>query len=252
MNLKAVVKYQLNDILKALCIYYVSFIVPFIFLSLTFIRIADSSVGIVDSTVGGMDGVSMIFIFIAGLNSFKKKFEFFQANSITRTEQHFGFIITVWFIAVGMALVDNIFAFVFSNFMTYHSAYYQFFGHANSSVTEGTFDLSFYFASFIWAVFAYAMFFTIGYFITLLYYKMNKVWKITVSVGVPTLLYGLSMIDNWVNGAKYSYWLNDIVGKALGVAQNSHNSYMSVLTTGLVTLAFMLINQLMIRKTVLK
>lgn len=245
MNLKAVIKYGLYDTKKPLVIFYGIIYGLLIFLSLAFRKNGNVF-------VMSLEFASLIFIFVAGLNSFKKCFEFYQANGISRKAQHLGFIINVWIVAAGMALIDNINSFIFSKVITYHSAFYQFYGNANSAVTKGAFDIFYFLQSFLWAMFAYAMFFTIGYSISLLYYKMNRTWKIIVSIGVPALYYSFSMVDYWINDAKISYWLIDSVGITLGVAQNSHNPHLSVITTGLVTLILTIINHAMIRKTALK
>lgn len=244
MNIKAVIKYELYDMKKALVIFYGIIYVLLTFLSL-FPRVRNTEF------ISGMELASIIFIFVAGLNSFKRCFEFYQANGVSRKEQHFGFMINVWVVAAGMSLIDNIKAFVFSNIVPYHSVFYQIYG-SNRAVTRGAFDISYYLESFLWALFVYALFFTIGYSISMLYYKMNKTWKITVSVGFPVLLFGLSVIDDWFNHATIGFKIIDFVPISLGVAQNDHNPYLAVITTGLVTIIFTLINHAMIRRTALK
>lgn len=248
MNIKALIKYELYEIRKSLVIYYGIIIGLLILITISF-RMNWNGNGNVNAS--GIEAASIIFIFIMGLNSFKKYFEFFQANGISRRAQHLGFIINVWIVASFMALIDNINALIFSQYIPYQSLYYEGYGAKVYTVAK-VLNVSYYLGSFLWAIFVYAMAFTIGYSITLLYYRMNRNWKIIVSIGVPALFYGVPIIDSLINKSKISNWVAVIVEKALGVANNGHNSYMAVLSTGLVTVILTLVNHAMIRRTVLK
>jgi uncharacterized membrane protein (DUF106 family) len=81
---------------------------------------------------------------------------------------------------------------------------------------------------------------------------MSTNWKVAVSIGVPAIIYGLFIIDCSKNGAKITAWVVEAIRKWFAVLQGSHNPYLSILTTGLVTIVFTLVNYCMIRKTVLK
>lgn len=257
MNLKVIIKYELYNIKKALIIFYVSIYVLLIFLSIMY---RENKVGFAEYVQSGFRGyhgcmelATIIFILVIGFISFKKCFEFYQANGVSRKEQHLGFIASVWIIAAILSFVDNMNAFVFSRVITFrYTSFYEYLGnlaHLNRNAT----DISNYFLSFLWAMFAYAMFFTIGYSLSLLFYKMKRTWRIIIPVGVPVLLFGLATVDDWFNHATAGYGLRDNVPIAFGMADpNEYYPLVSIITCGIVIIIFSLINQAMIRRTALK
>lgn len=249
MNIKALIKYEFYEMRKPLIIYYGIIIGLLIFITISFKMKLNENGNV---NISGIEAASIIFIFVVGLNSFKKYFEFYQANGISRRTQHLGFIISTWIVASFMSLIDNMNALVFSKYIPYTSFYYEVYRYKDNSVTKGAFHVSYYLGSLLWGIFVYAMALTIGYTITLLYYRMSRNWKIIVSIGVPALFYGVTIIDYLINKSQISICVAELVAKAFGVTNNGYNSYMSVLTTGVMIIILTLINHTMIRKTVLK
>jgi hypothetical protein len=177
MNIKPVLKYQLQEAKKPLIIFYFSvFAVILLFFILNTSRTGS------DASFSGMDFASIIFIFIMGLNSFKTAFYLLSANGISRKTLFTGFILSAVPICGFMAIIDTLLGYVFSLFINYRSLFYQIY---NLRYGKEYNLFQFLGESFIWSFFTYAMFIIIGFLITVLYYRMNKITKIFVSVGVP-------------------------------------------------------------------
>ena len=82
MNLKVSVKYQLDEYKRPVIIFYI-IVLLVCTVSLAAIMPADDSAA-VKGRFGGMEIATIIFLFIAGMNSFRDAFRLFMQNSISR------------------------------------------------------------------------------------------------------------------------------------------------------------------------
>lgn len=182
MRLKSVVKYNIYEMKNAIMIYYIVIAAIMVLLS---VMLANGTVNIGYDDSGFISGAeaSAIFLFVCGLNSFKQNYLYLSTNGITRKAQFWGFLISSCIVAAGMAAIDTATTNILNIFMNYRPMFYQFyedFALESSQLINTVMD-------FIWSTVVYLLALVIGYFITTLYYRMSKMLKIIVSVGVPAL-----------------------------------------------------------------
>lgn len=207
MKLKNAVRYQAQDLFKATGVYY---IVMVCIVVLTFILKGLIS-GSFTSGSTTFDGSSVIFIFVMGLNAFKNPFKMYQQNSISRKTQWTGFVLSAFVLAMVMMLVDSLYPLLLGDSLRYVSNYaslYEGFGRAGKVSFVGM----------MWTWMSYFAAISFGYFLTTLYYRMNKVLKVLVSAGVPLLLFvGLPMIELFVPSFNLLTSLLKFIAWAMGI-----------------------------------
>lgn len=163
----------------------------------------------------------MITLFVIGLNSFKSLFKFFIGNGVSRKTLFSGLLLGMGITAAAMALIDTLNSLLFSHVMSYHSMFQMlYYDTANKDLPSNL--LPMLAQQFLWLLFAYVWVMMIGFFITNLYYRMNKSTKIAVSIGVPvSLFYILPLLDQ--------YFLNGVLSRAVtnfaGFAWGLSNGY---------------------------
>jgi len=246
MEIKSAIKYQMMDAKKPLIIFY-SIIYTILIIAILSMKILTKNGG--GFNFNGIETSSMIFIFIAGLNSFKETFRMFLQNSLSRKTMFISWILSVIPIAAFMALIDSINGIVVDSLTGYQSAFMQFYGQRyieNSSNIQGIIE------GFFWSVLAYSFLVMLGFFITTLYYRMNKAMKLLVSIGVPALIIIIiPFIDaTFTNGAIYSA-IGNFFGFAWGY-NNGFNPYYSMVTCTLFFALFAGLSYLLIRRATIK
>ena len=103
MDIKATTKYQINEYIKSIKIFY---LVVILVIALFGVLINTSASSNFRST-GGIEGSAMIFLFILGLNSFKETFLMMLQNGTTRKSMFIGRLLTISVTSVFMAVVDR-------------------------------------------------------------------------------------------------------------------------------------------------
>ncbi|MDF2685243.1 MAG: hypothetical protein K0S55_424 [Clostridia bacterium] len=247
MNIKSSLKYQLFEFKRPIIIFYIV-IIAVIFLFFIMNIAYKSS----DISFNGMDVASIIFIFIAGLNSFKSIFYLFSANGISRKTLFTSFIISTAPICGLMALIDTIIGFMLSLFINYNTMFFQVYnsryGHENNiNLFSG--KLQFLGESFLWSFFTYAMFIIIGFLITVIYYRMNKITKILVSVGVP--IFFTSILPT-IDGILFKGAIIRSIINLFSFIFGDSNPYISILFSIMIFIILTVISFLFIRKAPIK
>lgn len=243
MKLKSAVKYQIYEFKKPLLIYYLIIYILFI---LFFIENSTLIHFGADVRLGGIESASMIFIFIAGLNSFKETFKMFLQNGLSRKTLFISFICSIIPISAAMALIDSVNGLIASLVIKYDPAYMQFYGKRYVGSVNGIFK---YAEGFLWYIFAYAMLAMIGYFITVLYYRMNKGLKLLVSIGFPAFFFIiLPMIDT--EGRIFT-GIGNFFSFAWGY-NNGCNPYFSMVTCTLISVLFGTLSYMLIKNAQVK
>lgn len=188
--MKSAIIYQLADMRKPLFIYY-SII---IFLLVVTILTTEVFVGIsINGTViNGIELSTMIFIFVCGLNSFKETFRMFIQNGLSRRTLFLSFLYSLLPVTGVMALIDTSLGAIGRSLGSYKSFFLEFYQHYFSGASA----LQIFLVGFALSFLLYATSALAGYFITTLYYRMNKGLKLMVSIGVPALiLFVLPLVD---------------------------------------------------------
>lgn len=220
MRFKPAFKYQLLDTRKPIIIFY--FVMLMIYILITISAKVSYSYGMIHSS-SGLEAATIVFLFILGLNSYKSSFHMMMANGVSRKTMFLSFIIMAAVISMGMALIDSLLAIILQQFVNY------------KTIVEITYD---YFLADsiaigpIWQFANNLCAIMTGYFITTLFYRMNKAAKLLVSIGVPVFfLIVFPIID--------SYLFSGVIYRAIG----SIFSYISGIKTGsvLINICFNLI-----------
>jgi len=208
MKLKASVRYYLNDFKRPTIIFYGVIMALFLLQLL----LASLLHGGSDSS-SGMEFASTIFIFVAGLNAFKAQFRLFLQNGLSRKTLFTGFVVGLFILAAAMTLIDLAFGWFRGLFVNYQSLYMDRF---SSLYTNGR-SIAALADEILWSFLAFVTAGMTGFLITSLYYRMNKALKLTVSIGVPALVFiVVPLIDGlYTNGAITALLIN-IVAFAFG------------------------------------
>ena len=201
MKLKAAVRYYLNDFKKSVIIFYGVLMVIFL-LQLLIAALVHENPG----SSSGMEFATTIFLFVAGLNAFKAQFRLFLQNGMSRKTLFTGFVAGLLVLAVAMTVIDLAFGWFRGLFAPYSTMYMDRFGslYADKNSLIALAD------GLLWSFLAYVTAGMTGFLITSLYYRMNKAFKLAVSIGVPMLVFvGIPLIDGlYTNGAITAFGIN--------------------------------------------
>jgi hypothetical protein len=202
--------------------------------------------------LSGLEFATVIFLFIAGLNSFKEEFGLLIQNGISRKTVFAGRILTSLTVAMGMAVIDKLVSFIFQGLNT---------------VTDGNIGSSTLFelvyknyrqegmlmplTSFLFSFFLYLCFSGAGYFITTAFYRLGKAGKVALSVSLPVGIFVvLPIFDYTIAGGRITAALYKFLDFALGIS--SGRLINEMITCTLAFLIFSGFSWLLIRKASVK
>lgn len=201
MNIKASSRYQIYDYKKAIRVYYLVIFLIIAFFGLLTLILAESGL----FNLGGIEFITSIFLFVAGLNSFKELFLMMLQNSISRKTMFISKLITISVISIIMAVIDRIIINIgslianFTDEVSITSFYDMIFEKRVTRLNGFLANLE----ATIITILIYILLLLIGYFITAAYYRMNKVAKTVVSISVPSFfLILLPLLDTMVFNGK--------------------------------------------------
>ncbi len=194
MNARSVYKYQLNDIKKPILVFYL--VIPCLLL-LVYLGVATTLISVktgfnMDSKyqISGFEFNTIVFLFVCGLNMFRETFRLSMQNGVPRKTIWTGTVLTFLTVGGGMALIDTVICFVAVNFITpqfglsvgglYELMYEE--RSIRNSMAQNVFE------GFLLNICQYIAALAIGYFITIGYYRMNKIAKIIVSIGASAFI----------------------------------------------------------------
>jgi hypothetical protein len=189
MSLKSVIKYQIADFKSAVIVFYLTVLLLIALFSVLFYEIADTSA----VSISGTETATIFFLFVIGLNSFRETFKMTIQNGISRRTMFKGFLFTALIMSVGMSVINELFLLggrIFisgRNNVSYISLFEQiYFLDRGDEASRNI--LQFTIGEILFVTFLSAAAMMLGYFITSLYYRLNKSGKIAVSIGVPAML----------------------------------------------------------------
>lgn len=185
MNILASYRYQMNDHKNSILIYYLIIFLLYI-VAEGILNLVSPSIG-AENSMSGNEAISLIFLFVVGLCTFKETFLFSLQNGICRKTLFCAKLLTMVSVAVLMAAADAVVLLL---------------NRGISALTVGQPTCSLYGTIygapdgqslvmlipnfFLECLLALAVMAT-GYFITILFYRLNKTGKILVGAGVPVL-----------------------------------------------------------------
>lgn len=179
MRINAALRYQLYDKIRPLAIFY--FVIYAIHLLINFSITSDSG----EVYISGFESASLVFIFIMALASCKETLMLFLQNGISRKTFFVSFLTVIAIVALLMSAVDIINNLIFAQFSNYQSLFGQIY-HQGVTIQVTAAGIL---ANFLWNWTVYISAAAFGLFVGCLYFRMNKWQKLTVSIGVPVLLF---------------------------------------------------------------
>lgn len=251
MKIKSVFKYSLVNMVKSIGAFYGIFISVCVLL----IFLANSSGGSVSSS--GVELASAIFIFIAGLNNFKENFYFMKNNNVSRRDFLYGTILSMIPIAFFMSFIDVIINRVYNLFIPSPTNYDMIYGNLRTlglvtEINKGGWVQSNSFETllntFLFQGAVYAFAFALGFVITILYYKSNKLTKVIISVAPIAFILLLNLIIDIYpsilsQGVRFIQFI---------FGWNTLNPYAAILTFIISFVSLSLIARVLTKRVVLK
>ena len=235
-NILKVIKYQLRDFRIGLIIFYGIISAIVVMVTISFKNLSNNPN--VSVTFSGFGMATVIFIFIVGLSCFRDSFKFMQANNVSRKSFFIGNRITLISVAALMAIVEAILDNTLRHLFPYKGLFQQLY-RSNSSV-----------ADFLWSFGLYAFFISLGWFITMVYYRSNKLMKTVVSL-IPVFIIILLVVINNLTGGALGQGLVSLSASALGF-NNGFNAYIAVLSFWVATAVLLGVGFLLIRRMPVK
>ncbi len=178
MKAKLFAKYDLSQSRGAIGVFYLV-IAALILVAGILSRLLGSS-GI-DGSFNGLEWTSVIFLFVAGLNSFKPYFYFACANGISRKSMFLGELMSSGAICLLMAIMDVVIVALLPLVVPQSQLLYEAFFTGDLPLIQ---EMG---LTFLLGLFLNCLAFALGYLITIAYYRMNTRLKVLVSVGVPAV-----------------------------------------------------------------
>lgn len=176
MKQKAAVRYLLHSYRNPILIFYgIILLVSLLIYTVIEVQVAG------EGKVSSVNGASVIFLFVCGLNAFKEDFCFLLQNGVSRKTQFSATCIAFLPVALLMAFVDSLMTALFSALFSYQGILGLIYGRAmEAGFTGFLLQIGWLFCLYLFAL-------LLGYFITTLYYRMDSKVKVLVSVSVPVL-----------------------------------------------------------------
>lgn len=217
MNIKAALKYQLEDHKKSIIIFYITILSVYLII-ITSIWGVSKNVQI-SGNINGMGIATAIFLFISGLCSFKENFFMLGQNGVSRKTIFESRVIVNIIVALGMAIIDKVIWTVFVaiadsteglEFATLFETAYGNGLNIKSILLKNLADIWFNLLVSLVCLF-------IGYFITLMFYRLSKAGRAIVGAGVPVFItVVLPIIDSALAGGRIGKFLWDFAVFTMG------------------------------------
>lgn len=213
MKTKAALHYLTHQVGKALLIYYgIILAVNLMF----FILLRLTSTGSVQ--FNGFEVASMIFIFVTGINMFKETFLFFMQHGRSRRTLYVASVIIILLASLVMATVD-LFVVRSLNIMDFSLHDAQLLG--TFSLVDTTLGIAAF--EFSNMTISYALLGLLGMFLGALYYRMNLMQKLVVSIGVPVLvIIVLPLVDvHYAGGVLLPAFYQSLMLALIGISSDT-------------------------------
>lgn len=253
MNTQKVVKYQINEFKASMLVFVLVILALMLLIGISVVNINVN--GGESNIMGGMEFGIVIFLFIVGLNYFRETFRLMIQNGVSRKTMFKGVLISTAIIAVMMSLINEVILVIGKAFdassesLTFEGAFEQVYGVRYAGGGMGL-QMTFEGLLFLVCISAAAMMF--GFLITTMYYRLNKLAKILVSVVVPVFFIIIfPMVDFTLIGGRISYGIFRFMLFAFGFL-NDANPYYGIVTCLIAFAVCAAISWLLIRRAPVK
>ena len=227
MHLAVSYRYQMNDHKKDLLVFYIAIVCLYLLMLVTtaISTAANDREIVYQAQSNGINVATMVFLFIAGLNSFKENFGMLLQNGVSRRTMFTGRLLTMVSLCVGMTLMDRALLLLFRGvsaltdnsvaFGMIFDSIYPDKAALMSPLGMHAYSLALDFA-------AYLGFAAAGYLLTLLFYRLGKTGKVAVGAGVPVLLcVVLPALDGVLTGGRTYLTVAEALGEAFLFSPNA-------------------------------
>ena len=250
MNLRASYKYVMNDNKKALLGYSLIIIAVTVLLFIATISWSNDSNTM---QIGGMEMASMIFTFIAGLTAFKENFHMLTQNSVSRkgtfTATMLGFVTSSAMLSVISILVLLI-AKLMSHFQS-NIISESFFERIYIGHVAGMNDIVVFLESLLLYFVMLLMIVSIGYLIGVIFYRLNKIGKVALAVGIPVFFTViLPVVDVLIFDGQITIGIIRFMDIIFGIS--AQNPYLAVVSCVVIFLITGLLSWFTMRKAPMK
>jgi len=253
MNRNAIYKYELKDHKMPIIIFYG--VIVGLLIMLFALTVVPMSGNTASGRFIGMEMSTVIFLLICGMNSFKEPFRFAVQNGISRKTLFHSHLLTVCTLAVGMSILDEIVlligkAIASANGKIVYKGMFEMFYERN--YVGNSSNLAIHIDGILFHICLYAASLMIGYFITNIYYKMNRGAKIGVSVGVPVGLFVvLPIVEATFTKGKITALFLKFLSFSFGF-DNGFNPYYAMVTLIIIFVMFSVLSWILMSKSVVK
>lgn len=220
MNLRASYRYQLADHKKSILVFYLVVFCIYLLTAVAVIAISHYGNGDISGSMSGMESAALIFLFVSGMNSFKENFGMLTQNGVSRRSLLVGRIFVMATVCLFMVLVDKVWYFItvgmsgiFKNVIDTSLFMDMFY---NRSAVLSPFGL--HMESLVFNFASYFMAMCLGYLVTVIFYRMSKLGKLIIGVGVPVLfLIVLPIVDTLLCKGLINYHVSNFIVRMLGL-----------------------------------
>lgn len=186
MKIYSSFRYQLSQYRKSIEVYYFVWVCITVLVTLVPLLFSGSLEEGAVLSMGGLSAGTAIVAFVLGLNSFKENFGMAVQNGVSRKSMFLGHLCTSAALCAVLAVMDEVFTQLFGLIgmlpgvrSETTSLLLSLYGLQDQNMlVRILYSVAFSFFLLLAA-------FGLGYFITVLYYRLNKPGKIAVSVAVP-------------------------------------------------------------------
>ena len=222
---KSIFKYALKDSVKSSLIFIGIIIVIFIFMTL----VVSVNVNGEIISINGAGFAAMIFVFVASVSTLASDMRYMNQSGFSRKTSYANFIGVFLVIALALAIVIQLIVFLFKMFAVDGVEILSDFSMLFGSDMNGELPLSI-----AWLFFAIVATSSLGFFIAMLYQKMEIKVKIFVSVGVPVFFL---MIVPILDYAFFNNAITNAISTAINFILGVYNGAVSpLLSIGMLAL----------------
>lgn len=259
MNIKSAYQFQLRDHLRSAATYYGILVAVYILLGIGLLTVKVNG----QTSFNGMDMATLIFLFVSGVVCFRESFLMLMQNSVSRKTIFISRILATLTFAGGMAVGDKIILLLGKLFtggstnITFNSLFEQIYSptfvyeQINSApfVMENPFLK--HIIMLVFSFLFYLLMFALGYFISVVFFRSNKVGRVALGAGIPVGLFVLyPIIDFSLFGGKISMSIVKFMDFSLGITTGNPYAALISFTIGFILLS--MLSWLVMRKAAVK
>jgi len=249
MKLKSSIRYQLVSNRITVSIYYLIILAIYIFFTTVTVFAGEGNMSSMGST--------MVFIFVLGVTTFRETTEMMLQNGVSRKTMFIAHLFTGAIISAFMAVIDRILLLASRGILDSLNEQVNVRGASTNTMFEALYSTQNsnaaiqMFKEVCFDFFLTFAFFAIGYFIAIMFYRLNKLGKTLVGAGAPSILFIILPIINWAfPHLRIAENIINFIDSAFGLSAG--NPAMGMLTFTIIFVMFSAFAWLLLRRLALR